>query len=98
MNLLDRTVEFTAALRRAGVPVSSAETVDAARATGAVGWGDRTALRAAFAATMCKRPLYRPAFDSLFDLYFPPRIGDGVAVETAAADADADGESGADAP
>ncbi|ABW14612.1 VWA containing CoxE family protein [Parafrankia sp. EAN1pec] len=78
MNLLDRTVEFTAALRRANVPVSSAETVDAARAVGAIGWADRDALRAAFAATMCKRPLYRSAFDSLFDLYFPPRIGDGV--------------------
>lgn len=93
MNLLDRTVEFTAALRRAGVPVSSAETVDAARATGAVGWGDREALRATFAATMCKRPLYRPAFDSLFDLYFPPRIGDGVNIMPGADDANADGDS-----
>ncbi|KPM54849.1 hypothetical protein CcI49_07925 [Frankia sp. CcI49] len=80
MNLLDRTVAFTAALRRANVPVSSAETVDAVRAVGAVGWADREAVRAAFAATMCKRPLYRNAFDSLFDLYFPPRIGDGVAL------------------
>ncbi|WP_045878108.1 VWA domain-containing protein [Pseudofrankia sp. DC12] len=80
MNLVDRTVEFTAALRRAGVPVSTAETVDAARAVGAIGWLDREAVRAAFATTMCKRPLYRNAFDTLFDLYFPPRIGDGVAV------------------
>lgn len=79
MNLLDRTTEFTAALRRANVPVSSAETVDAARAVGAVGWADRAAVRAAFAATMCKRPIYRNAFDTLFDLYFPPRIGDGIA-------------------
>ncbi|WP_018634870.1 vWA domain-containing protein [Parafrankia elaeagni] len=88
MNLLDRTVAFTAALRRANVPVSSAETVDAVRAVGAVGWADRNAVRSAFAATMCKRPLYRNAFDSLFDLYFPPRIGDGVAL------ADADGPAG----
>jgi uncharacterized protein with von Willebrand factor type A (vWA) domain len=80
MNLVDRTVDFTAALRRAGVPVSTAETVDAARALGAVGLLDREALRAAFAATMCKRPLYRNAFDTLFDLYFPPRIGDGVEI------------------
>jgi uncharacterized protein with von Willebrand factor type A (vWA) domain len=79
MNLVDRTVAFTAALRRAGVPVSTAETIDAARAVGAVGWLDREAVRAAFAATMCKRPLYRNAFDTLFDLYFPPRLGDGVA-------------------
>jgi uncharacterized protein len=41
MNLVDRTVDFTAALRRAGVPVSTAETVDAARALGAVGLLDR---------------------------------------------------------
>ncbi|KDA43480.1 VWA domain-containing protein [Frankia sp. B2] len=81
MNLLDRTVDFTAALRRAGVPVSSAETVDAARAVGALGWAERDAVRAAFAATLCKRPLYRPAFDTLFDLYFPPRIGDGVSLD-----------------
>ncbi|MDT3445393.1 MULTISPECIES: VWA domain-containing protein [unclassified Pseudofrankia] len=79
MNLVDRIVDFTAALRRAGVPVSTAETVDASRAVGAVGWLDREAVRAAFATTMCKRPLYRNAFDTLFDLYFPPRIGDGVA-------------------
>ena len=32
MSLLDRTVEFTGALRDAGVPVSTAETVDAMRA------------------------------------------------------------------
>jgi uncharacterized protein with von Willebrand factor type A (vWA) domain len=92
MNLVDRTVEFTAALRRAGVPVSTAETVDAARAVGAVGWLDREAVRAAFAATMVKRPLYRNAFDTLFDLYFPPRLGEGVARgdDGLAADGDSD--------
>src|SRR5262245_43416440 len=92
MNLVDRMVDFTAALRRAGVPVSTAETVDAARAVGAVGWLDRDAVRAAFATTMCKRPLYRNAFDTLFDLYFPPRIGDGVAGEPDGAPGLGDGE------
>ncbi|WP_239376964.1 VWA domain-containing protein [Frankia sp. Cj5] len=81
MSVLDRTVAFTAALRTAGVPVSSAETVDAARAAGAVGLLDRGALHAAFAATMCKRPAHRVTFDMLFDLYFPPRIGAGLSVE-----------------
>ncbi|WP_131746138.1 VWA domain-containing protein [Frankia sp. Cppng1_Ct_nod] len=94
MSLLDRTVAFTAALRRAGVPVSSAETVDASRATGAVGLLDREALHAAFAATMCKRPAHRATFDMLFDLYFPPRIGDGLSVEGFGV---GDGEPGADA-
>ncbi|WP_131766014.1 vWA domain-containing protein [Candidatus Protofrankia californiensis] len=81
MSLLDRTVVFTTALRQAGVPVSSAETVDAVRALGAVGLLDRDALRAGFAATMCKRPTYRAIFDTLFDLYFPSWIGDGLSVD-----------------
>ncbi|CAO5169656.1 VWA domain-containing protein [Frankia sp. AiPs1] len=96
MNLLDRTVDFVAALRRAGIPVSSAETVDAATAVGAMGWADRDAVRAAFAATLIKRPLYRSAFDTLFDLYFPPRIGDGVSLDPSpephAASGSGDGE------
>ncbi|MCK9876381.1 VWA domain-containing protein [Frankia sp. Ag45/Mut15] len=91
MNLLDRTIDFIAALRRAGVPVSSAETVDAATAIGAMGWADRDGVRAAFAATLVKRPLYRPAFDTLFDLYFPPRIGDGVSLDPRAAASSGDG-------
>ncbi|KJE25503.1 VWA domain containing CoxE-like protein [Frankia torreyi] len=95
MSLLDRTVEFTAALRRAGVPVSSAETVDAARAVGALGWADRDAVRASFAATLCKRPVYRPAFDTLFDLYFPPRIGDGVSLDDLVDDPAATGDGAA---
>jgi uncharacterized protein with von Willebrand factor type A (vWA) domain len=91
MSLPERTVEFTAALRAAGLPVSSAETVDAARATGAVGLLDRELLRAAFAATMCKRPAHQPAFDMLFDLYFPPRLGDGAAAGEAGDGAAGDG-------
>jgi uncharacterized protein with von Willebrand factor type A (vWA) domain len=47
----------------------------------------REALRAALAATCCKRPAWRATFDSLFELYFPPRIGEGVAAELAAAEA-----------
>ncbi|WP_250290573.1 VWA domain-containing protein [Frankia sp. CiP1_Cm_nod1] len=81
MSLLDRTVVFTAALRQAGMAVSSAETVDAVRALTAVGPLDREALRAGFAATMCKRPTNRVTFDTLFDLYFPPVIGDGLSVD-----------------
>jgi uncharacterized protein with von Willebrand factor type A (vWA) domain len=92
MSLPQRTVEFTAALRTAGLPVSSAETVDAARASGTVGLLDRELLRAAFAATMCKRPAHRPTFDMLFDLYFPARVGDGAS----AGPGGADGEDGAE--
>lgn len=94
MSLLDRTVAFTEALRGAGLPVSTAETVDATRALVAIDdLVDREALRAGFAATMCKRPAYRLAFDTLFDLYFPPRIGDGA---SAAMAGQGDGEPGED--
>jgi uncharacterized protein with von Willebrand factor type A (vWA) domain len=79
-NLLDRAVAFTGALRAAGLPVSTAETVDASRALVSVDLLDRESLRAAMAATMCKRPAYRRAFDTLFDLYFPVATGDGVGV------------------
>jgi uncharacterized protein with von Willebrand factor type A (vWA) domain len=86
VNLLDRTISFVEALRDAGVPVSTAETVDATRAITAIDLLDRESLRAAFASTVCKRSTYRVAFDSLFDLYFPPKTGDGAAAAMAEAD------------
>ena len=76
--LIDRTIVFVGALRQAGLPVSLAESLDAARALAAVPLLDREAVRAGFAATMCKRPAHRLAFDTLFDLYFPPAVGDGA--------------------
>jgi uncharacterized protein with von Willebrand factor type A (vWA) domain len=90
--LLDREVEFVAALRRAGLAVSSAETVDATRAFLAVDMLDRNSLKAAFAAALCKRPQYRRTFDMLFDLYFPAVVGEGSAA------GGADGESGEGEP
>src|SRR5205085_8979210 len=73
--LLDRTTRFIGALREAGMPVSLAESIDAARALTAVPLIDREALRAGLAATTCKRPAYRHTFDALFDLWFPPAMG-----------------------
>jgi uncharacterized protein len=81
MSLLDRTVGFAGALRSAGIPVSTAETIDAMRALGRVDIAEREQLRAAFAATSCKRAAHRATFDTLFDLWFPPKIGDGVSPE-----------------
>ena len=77
-DLVGRTVELVGALRRVGVPVSLAESIDAARALGVVDLLDREALRAGYAATMVKRPAHRPAFDTLFDLYFPAVLGAGL--------------------
>ena len=86
--LLERLVLFVAALREAGLPVSSAETLDAVRGAGltwSTGPPDREALRAALAATLCKRAPHRPTFDRLFDLWWPAAVGEGVAAELAAA-------------
>jgi uncharacterized protein with von Willebrand factor type A (vWA) domain len=96
--LVDRLVDFTAALRRSGVGVSTAETVDAARVLTAVDLLHREQLREGLAASLVKRPVWRPSFDVLFDLYFPPVIGDGVLAELAREDAppppaDPDGET-----
>ncbi|MGN9838874.1 vWA domain-containing protein [Nonomuraea sp. H19] len=71
MSLLDRHVGFVRALRESGVPVSVAEGLDAAQALRVIELTDRESLRAAYAATLVKKPAYRPGFDVLFDLWFP---------------------------
>ncbi|MFF5244473.1 VWA domain-containing protein [Streptosporangium sp. NPDC000095] len=71
MSLLDRHVGFVHALREAGLPVSPAEGLDAARALEVIDLTERESVRAAYAATLVKRPSHRPGFDTLFDLWFP---------------------------
>ncbi|HEY8481162.1 MAG TPA: VWA domain-containing protein [Spirillospora sp.] len=78
-SLLDRHTGFVAELRRAGLPVSVAEGLDAVRALRAVDLLDREAVRAAYAATLVKWPQHRRTFDTLFDLWFPAAVGDGAA-------------------
>lgn len=75
MTLVDRHHEFVAALRAGGLAVSVAEDIDAATALGVVDLLDREQLRAAYAAALVKRHVDRPAFDTIFDLYFPPVLG-----------------------
>jgi uncharacterized protein with von Willebrand factor type A (vWA) domain len=75
--LVDRHVSFVGALRAAGLPVSMAESLDAGRAVTTVDLIDREQLRAAYAATVVKRAAHRPAFDRLFDLWWPAALGDG---------------------
>ncbi|YCK34970.1 hypothetical protein ACNF49_13055 [Actinomadura sp. ATCC 39365] len=70
-SLVDRHVGFVHALREAGLPVSLAEGLDAARALRVIDLSERESLRAAYAATLVKKPAYRPGFDVLFDLWFP---------------------------
>ena len=73
--LLEREIGFFHALREAGLNISLAEVLDATRALGVVDLLDREHLRAAYAATVLKRPAHRRTFDTLFDLWFPPVIG-----------------------
>ena len=73
--LVGRVVALSQAMRRAGIPASTSETVDAVRALAVTDLIDREVLRHSIAATSCKRPQHRKAFDALFDLYFPIRTG-----------------------
>ncbi|WP_310961901.1 vWA domain-containing protein [Nocardioides terrisoli] len=75
MTLLDRHLEFVAALREAGLPVSLAEGLDGVRAVTALDLADREALRAGYAATLVKRQVHRSQFDRIFDLFFPAVVG-----------------------
>jgi uncharacterized protein with von Willebrand factor type A (vWA) domain len=83
---------FTGALRGAGVPAGTSEVLDATRVLGAVDLLDRAQLRAGLAAALVKRPLHRPTFDLLFDLWWPPAIGDPVDLAADAGPGDGPGE------
>ena len=67
---LDRVLEFTGALRQAGVPVAVSDDIDALRALEHVELKHKGAVRAALATTLVKTQTHRAAFDTLFDLYF----------------------------
>jgi uncharacterized protein with von Willebrand factor type A (vWA) domain len=101
--LVDRQVGFVEALRSAGLPVSLAEALDAARGVAAIDLLDREQLRAAYAAACVKRPAHRAAFDALFDLWYPPAVGDPTPAgksdraEEPGTDADADPAAARDA-
>ncbi|HET7481993.1 MAG TPA: hypothetical protein VFK89_03960, partial [Actinomycetota bacterium] len=68
--MLDRFLEFSDALRSAGVPVSTSEQTDAITAIRHVDPSHRGSFKAAVAAAMIKSESHRPQFDALFDLYF----------------------------
>jgi uncharacterized protein with von Willebrand factor type A (vWA) domain len=79
----EKLVEFSNLLRRNGLRVSLAESMDTFEALGVVGLGHRETLRATLRATMVKRAVDLPAFEQLFDLFFSG-IGDAVKETTAA--------------
>jgi uncharacterized protein with von Willebrand factor type A (vWA) domain len=79
--LLATHISFLEALRGAGIPVSLAEDLDAIAAFSVLDWGERDVIKQGYAATLVKRPGQRPTFETLFDLYFPRLVGEGVAAE-----------------
>jgi uncharacterized protein with von Willebrand factor type A (vWA) domain len=95
VSLLDTHIGFVEALRSAGLPVSLAEGLDAISALREVPWHDRDTVRATYAATLVKRQAQRVTFDTVFDLYFPRLIGEGVRRDAAADDGSEGAEGGA---
>jgi uncharacterized protein len=66
----EKLVEFGNLLRQNGLRVSLAESMDTMAALATVGLGDRETVRAALRATMVKRVVDLPTFETLFDLFF----------------------------
>ncbi|HVF54205.1 MAG TPA: VWA domain-containing protein [Actinomycetota bacterium] len=80
--MLPRLLDFTHALRAAGIPVAVSEGMDALAALDHVDLTDRAAVRESMAATMIKTDSQRPAFDTLFDLYWGTGRGPEALVES----------------
>lgn len=93
--VLQRVLDFTGALRRAGVPTALSESVDAVALLRHVDLLDRSMLREALAATTIRTANHRDAFDDLFELYFPARR---VPPHDAPKPEGVAGEDGADGP
>src|SRR3954469_15442329 len=82
---------FVRAVREAGIPVGISQAVDAAEILTVVDLLDREQLRHGLAAVLLQRAAPRPAYDVLFDLWWPlgarPVVsgeaeGDGTAGDT----------------
>jgi len=61
---------FLQVARGAGLPVSAAEGIDAARALDIVGFSDRTVLKDTLGLVLAKTPEEKAAYDEVFDVYF----------------------------
>jgi hypothetical protein len=73
---MDRVLtEFVQTLRRAGLRVSSSETLDGLRAAGITGIDNPGQLKATLRAAMVKRTRDIPTFDEVFDIFFGLKSG-----------------------
>jgi hypothetical protein len=66
----NQILSFIHGLRRAEIPVTTGETLDALRAATEIPLADRSQFRDALRTTLVKRVELRPEFERLFDLYF----------------------------
>ncbi len=70
MNAVEPLRRFFAAARGAGVLIAPAESIEAVRAVGIVGWDDRAVLRDTLGLVLAKSPDEKRALAECFDLYF----------------------------
>jgi uncharacterized protein with von Willebrand factor type A (vWA) domain len=91
--MLDLLSGFVTELRRAGLPVSLTEHLDAAEAIHHIPLEDREALKYALAATLVKSSTHWRAFETAFEVFFAVRTGSGVG-EGLDADGNELGENG----
>lgn len=70
---------FIHTLRRSGIGVSPAESIDAMRALAFVALADRETTKTVLRATLIKNVRDEPAFDALFGLFFGPPQGEAAA-------------------
>src|SRR3712207_8044741 len=75
---------FVRAVREAGIPVGISQAVDAAEILTVVDLLDHEQLRHGLAAVLLQRAAQRPAYDVLFDLWWP--LSDRPAPDADAAD------------
>jgi uncharacterized protein with von Willebrand factor type A (vWA) domain len=73
--MLDLLSGFVTELRRAGLPVSLTEHLDAAEAVGHIPLEDRDGLKYALAATLVKSSSHWRAFETAFEVFFAVRTG-----------------------
>src|SRR5579872_4638214 len=79
--MLDLLSGFVSELRRAGLPVSMTEHLDAAEAVKHIPLEDREGLKYALAATLVKSSSHWRAFETAFEVFFAVRPGGGAGEE-----------------
>ena len=92
--MLELLGAFVGELRAAGIPVSTTEHLDAARALVAVDLMEREVVKASLAATMVKDETHYAAFDLAFEIFFAT-VPAGALGEDAGEGEDGDAASGA---